>query len=1096
MSTVRRLLRRLLSLLLALAATGLVAPAPALAQGVTTAAVSGRVTDADGRPVRDAAIALTRAGTGSVTTASTDAGGRFFLPNLRPGGPYTLTASRIGFAEARREGIQLRLGRTLEVDVTLTTDPVELPELAVRLETDPDFDPSRMGAEIVIGTPTLEGLPTISRDFVEFAQLSPLVKVDEQGVSVAGANLRFNNIQVDGALNQDVFGLSPTGVAGGQAGGRVIPLGAIQELQVLVAPYDIRQSGFTGGVLNAVTRPGTNEWRGDAFGFFRDDVLVGDLVVDDVPRTPEIESLYGGFTLGGPLVRDRVHVFAAGELERRRQPPDGFEVGVDDPFRTGLSTDSVARLAQILTGYGGEPGDPGAVRLQNDLVNLFARLDFEVSERHSLMLRYNVASADDDPPPNRLPGDAYELSSNGTELSSRNHSVVAQWLGELGGGVANDLLVNVQFLRDREAPLSSYPRVEVDVTSRQEDFFLTRRVRAGADFFAHASELDQDILQVTDALGFGVGPHRFTVGGSFERFDIRRLFLPGSLGTYRFDSLADLEANLPARYDVNLPLAGAEDPSVRFSVHQWAAFAQDEWRVSDALNVRFGLRVDVPVIPDAPAHHPAVEEDFGFDTSRMPSGNPLFSPRLGFNLGLGADRRTQIRGGTGLFTGRPAFAWLANAFQFDGTRSMFLTCERVILDPQGEPTVIEVAPPFDPSGAPPAECLDDRGRSETLLVDVFDPEFRFPQDLKMSLAVDQRLPLGIVGSLEGVYTRAVHQTFVRELDLADALPDEQVVDQPGFDDGFGFGARDAFGTPSGEGFEPRRLSDRFGSVVEITNRSENFAYALGASLRKEFSDRLSLHAGYSFNRSSDIQSLVALDATSNLGLTAIEADPGDPQGQPSLFDRPHKVVAGAAARIPDRFGRTEIALLYIGQSGAPYSYVYLGDVNGDGFPGDALALDLTNDLIYVPAGLSDYPTGGVSNLILETLIAQEPCLQESRAAIVARNACRAPWSHQLDLRVTRSFRIGRASARLYLDMLNVLNFLNSDWGLVERAAPLVRLIRIDGRQPIGDPGGELLARFGGPIAVSESGGRRADLPTAASIPDSQWQAQLGLRIGF
>jgi len=1079
---------------------GYLVPAPLDAQGVTTAAVSGRVLDSGGVAVPDVAIELRQAETGAVAQTMTDGAGRFFLPNLRPGGPYTLVASRIGFAEARREDIRLRLGQTLEVEVTLTTEAVPLPEISVRLETDPEFDPSRMGAQTVIEAQTLERLPTISRDFLEFAQLSPLVKVDEEGVSIAGSNLRFNNIQVDGALNQDVFGLSPTGVAGGQAGGRIIPLGAIQELQVLVAPYDVRQSGFTGGVLNAVTRTGTNEWEGSGFVFFRDDVLVGDLVVDEVARTTDIDNLYGGFTLGGPILRDRLHLFAAGEVERRGFPPDGFEVGVDDPFRVQLTADSMSRFEEILSGYGVDPGESGAVRLETHLVNLFGRLDWQFDERNSAMARFNFASAEDDPAPNRLPGQPYELSSSGSELSSRNYSVVGQWLSELGEGISNDLLVNAQFLRDREFPNSRYPRVEVDVTSRQDEFFLLREVRAGADFFAHASGLDQDIFQITDALTFGLGSHRLTVGGTFERFDISRIFLPGSLGTYRFASLADFEANLPARYDVNLPLTEG-DPSVRFSVNQWAGFVQDEWRIGEALNVRAGVRIDIPVITDSPSFNAALEEDLGLDNTRMPSGTPLFSPRLGFNLGLGPDRATQIRGGAGLFTGRPAFAWLANAFQFDGSRSVFLTCERILVDPDTD-THIDVPPPFAPGASPPTSCRagTEEFALETSIVNVFDPDYEFPQDFKVSLAVDQRLPLGIIGSFEGVYTKAMNQTFVEELNLADPLPDSEVVDRPGYTEGMGFGSRDAFGLPTAEGFETRRISDRFGSVVGITNRSENFAYAISGSLRRRFGDRGSLSAGYSYTRSSDIQSLVALDATSNLGLTPIEGNPSDPQRQPSLFDRPHKVVASAAARVLDALGGTEIALLYVGQSGAPYSYVYEGDVNGDGFPGDALALDLSNDLVYVPSSLSDFPTGGVTTLLVESLIAQEPCLETSRGGIVARNACRAPWSHQLDLRITQNLRLGVASAQVYLDMLNVLNFLNSDWGRVERANPTVQILRVDGREPPplgGEPEAQdLLVRYAGPIEVTDSGGRRAVRPLVASVPDSQWQAQLGLRIRF
>ncbi|MGH7541994.1 MAG: TonB-dependent receptor [Gemmatimonadota bacterium] len=731
-------------------------------------------------------VELRHAGTGAVWTTTSGVDGHFYLPNVRPGAPYTLEVARIGYRTATREEMRLRIGQTLEVEVRLTDEAVPLPELAVEIEADPAFDPSRMGAAARVDEPTLERVPTLTRDFVEFARLSPLVKLDEDGVSVAGANFRFNNIQVDGALNQDVFGLSPSGVAGGQAQGRVIPLGAIQELEVLIAPYDVRQSGFTGGVVNAVTRSGTNAWEGSAIGFARDESFVGDLVVDGVSRKPaELENLYAGFTLGGPLAKDRLHVFAAGEIERRRRPPDGFHVGIDDPVRTKLSPDSLARLEQLLEGYGVEAGSAAPFTLENDLANLFARIDVRLDDRNSAMLRYNYAGADDDPPPNRLPGEAYELSSNATTIESRNHSVVGQWLSAWSPSLSNELLLNVQFLRDIERPLSEYPRIEVDIASLSGENILQRRVRAGANFFAQRSELDQDILQLSNALTWAAGRHRLRFGGAYERFAIRRLYQPGSLGSYRFGSLDSLAANLPSRYDLRVPLSEG-DPSVRFTVSQLAGFVQDEWRVGERLNVRFGVRVDVPRIGRSPAFNPGVAEDFGIDTSELPSGNPLFSPRGGFNLRLGEE--TQIRGGAGLFAGRPAFAWVANAFENTGLEAAFLTCENEIRND----VPVQVAPPFDPASAPPTQCLDG-SRPLTPLVNVFDPDFRFPQDFKASVAIDQRLPLGFLGTLEAIYAHAVHQIFLDNLNLGDPVPEEEILHANGFTDGFAYGTRTPFG---------------------------------------------------------------------------------------------------------------------------------------------------------------------------------------------------------------------------------------------------------------------------------------------------------------
>jgi hypothetical protein len=638
-----------------------------MGQGVTTAAVQGIVADAENNPVAGADLTLEHLPTGSVATTSTGADGRYYLPNLRPGGPFRMTIRRLGFAEQIRDEIRLQLGQITRIDVTLREEAVPLPELEVRVETDPEFNPSRMGVSTLIDEETVQRLPTLSRDFVDFSTLSPLVKISEEGVSVAGSNLRFNNIQVDGALNQDVFGLSPNGIKGGRAKARIIPLEAIEQFEVLVAPYDVRQSGFTGGVLNAVTRSGTNDWTGSAYGYWRDEILVGDLIEDGVSRKPEeLDDLYLGLTLGGPIVRDRAHFFLAAELEKRRRPPAGFHVGESDPLRTRLAPDSVQRLTGILSGLGADPGMASSFPLENDVANVFARFDAQISDKHNALLRYNYASARDDPPPNRLPGDAYELSSAGTGIESDNHSVVFQLLSTLSDAVSNEFLVNVQFTNESERALADFPRVEVDIASDLDDDRVTQRVRAGANLFAHANELEQNLIQLTDNVTFALGKHRLLGGGSLKRFGIRRLFLPGSLGSYRFASLADLEANRAERYDVTLPLADG-DPAADFSVLEWAAYVQDEWTVSDALNLRFGLRVDIPVIQGAPTFNQAVQEDFALGTSELPSGNVLFSPRIGFNWRLGSDGNTQIRGGAGLFTGRPPFAWLANCPVRTGT---------------------------------------------------------------------------------------------------------------------------------------------------------------------------------------------------------------------------------------------------------------------------------------------------------------------------------------------------------------------------------------------------------------------------------------------
>lgn len=1086
-----------------------VQPPTVSAQGITTAGVSGRVVDDAGRAIPGARIEFRHTGTGATHTTLSDDAGRFSLANLRPGGPYTLEVTRIGLNPVTREGLTLSAGQRLRLDVELSETAVPLPAISVRVETDPEFDPTRMGSTTVVNREILETLPTISRDFTEFARLSPLVAMDEMGTSVAGSNIRFNNIQVDGALNQDVFGLSPTGVAGGQARGRVIPLSAIEELQVLTAPYDVRQSGFTGGVLNAVTRTGSNDLRGSAFGFFRNDGLVGDAVIGGRAREPgELENVFAGFDVGGPIVRDRLHFFVAGEVERRERPPDGFTVGVDDIVRTKLDPDSVARVSNLLAGYGADAGEAGLYTLENDLLNVFARIDARPDADNSLMLRYNVAYAADDPAANRLPGDAYEMSSTGTEIESRNQSVGAQWLSNLSSRLSNDLMFNLQFLRDRETANSLYPRVEVDLQGGVPGAGFRRELRAGSNYSGPDGELDQNILQITNALTLSLGDHHLTLGGGFERFSIRREYLPGSLGNYYFRSADDLKANAPSEYVIHVPL-WPDARTTRFNVHQFSAFLQEEARIAKWLNLRLGLRMDVPMMPDAPAHNPAVDRTFGVDTSELPSGHVHFSPRAGFNIGLGANRSTQIRGGAGLFTGRPPFAWLANAYQNTGLSSAFVTCRRRNL---GVPDP-EIVPIFDPTSPPPTTCADGTGgKSGIPIVTTFDSDFRFPRDFKASVAIDQRLPAGFVLSVEGLYTRAVNQIAFEDLNIGRPIAVGGRTPENGFTYGFGYGTRATFGDPGAGNeyvdpppgsppverqpiFIPRRVSGLFGQVIRIGDRAQNFSYALSARLRKRFGDRLSIDVGYAFNRSADVRSLSSLDAIANYGFTAVEGDPSNPKRQASLFDRPHRLVASLSAALPQSVGGGRLSLLYVGQSGRPYSYVYADDINADTYPGFGRALDLANDLIFVPEATFDFPGGGrpgVSGILFEQLVQQEPCLEKARLRILHRNGCRTPWSHELDFRYSQPFRVGGAEVTLRLDVLNVLNLINRDWGHVQAVNPVVQVLSVKDRAE----GGMLRARYAGPLQFGNTGGVRASVPYVPQIGASQWRAQFGIGIRF
>ena len=1072
----------LFGLVASLAAT-LATALPLSAQSASTGGLRGRVVDQDGVPVQAALVTLVHTRTGATSTVFSVADGRYTLRGQRPGGPYRVTAARIGFRDFTREGIELLLGQFVDVEITLVSEAIEVEPLIVQAESDPEFNPGRIGISTLVTSQVLRELPTLTRNFLDFAALSPLVRTSEEGVSVAGASYRFNSLNIDGALNQDVFGLSTNNIAGGRAGARVIPLEAVEQFQVEVAPFDIRQSGFTGGALNAVTKSGTNEFATSAFGFYRGSGLVGELVIDDVSTEPELSTARAGFTASGPIRRDQAHFFIAGEWERVSEPPSGFHVGESDPFRLSLVPDSVARMRSLLQQLGADPGTASSFSLENQLANLFARVDWKLGDRHDAMLRYSFAAADDEPDPNRLPGAPYEFSSGGSEIRSRNHSAVVRLVSSLGNRLSNEFAANVQFLSDNEAARSTFPQVEVSVDGTVDDLWVTRDVRAGAGFFAQDNGLDQRIIQLSDNLSHDVGGHQLLVGVSGTWFDFDRRFVPGALGSYEFDSLEDLARNRPDRYEVTIPLTD-QGAAPTFGVRELALYAQDEWEAHERLTLRAGVRMDVPAFTGRPEANEELEREFGIDTSRLPDERPNWSVRAGLNWR--PFEGTQLRAGTGIFTGRPAFSWLANAFQNNGLAVTTILCRG------------NQAPAFDPSGPPPTECVGGPGVGESPpIINYFDPDFRFPQDWRTMFAFDQRLPGGVVLSASWLSNLALRQIFVTNENLSPETSTGGPAD--GFTHGFGFGVRHVWGEQLLGGEEQLwsggRISDLFGPVLRIGNRDGNYSYAATIELRKNFGSDLDLRAGYSLTRSSDLQDLLSIDVTSNYATTPINLDPNDPVPQRSRFDRPHKVVASARTRILPRLGGTEISVLYVGQSGVPYSYVYEGDVNGDGFNGPR-ATGLANDLVYIPERLSDFPGSIVNQILWSSLIEEEDCLREQAMRILARNTCETPWSNRVDLRASHNFETRGFSAEVTLDMLNVLNFLNSSWGTVQIANPVVQLFRVR-RVVVPDRPPRLIARYIGALQRDRATGKvLAARPFAPEVPSSQWRAQLGVRVSL
>lgn len=1076
-------------LLLSFLVLGPLGGPPVAAQGLGSAALIGIVTTPEGQPVPQAQVELRYVPTGAVARSVTNEAGRFLLVNVRSGGPYDLTVSALGYSETERTGIQLAAEERLELELTLSQQPIAVEGVGVLV--DRRFDVSREGPALNVTREVISSHPTIERGLLELAALSPVVvqTSEEGGLSISGQNERQNAVLIDGSLNQDVFGSSSSGTPGAAARAKPIPLEAIQEFRVDVAPFDVRSAGFTGGVLNAVTRTGTNSWEGSAFSQLRNERLFGSLLLDGADVAPEeYQKHVWGFNVGGPLKRDEMHAFLAAEFESRREPAPGFSLGVHEPLSIRMAADSLSRAVQIFDGYGVDAGTPSQVFLDNPLSNVFARLDWRLGDEHTLTLRHNYAGAARDSTPNRAPFGPYELSSVGHRIESSNHAFTGKLVSRFGNGHSNELAVNIQRSSDRSTPNSTSPQVDVRVSSVFDDLALVRSLRAGSRYFSQHDQLDQTVVELTDAVTLARDRIVTTLGANVDIFRFDQDDRPGSLGYYRFDGLGDLEANRPSYYEVNVLDPSVPDPSVRFTVVQPSLFFQSEHRFPPELVLSYGVRLDVPIFPTDPEYNERVEEEFDTRTDQLPSGKLLLSPRLGFNWQSQRGWRTQVRGGFGIFTGRVPFVWMSDTYRHSGLRAAVLSCEG------------EKAPLYDPSSPAPTACADGSGVAETgqATVVAFDPDFKYPRELKVTAAVDQDLPADFYLSMEGLFVQTHGRTLVRDLNIS--------APASATDAGYGraFGLRAHYGRPLPYGYAPTRRVEDLSQVLLIENDERTaIAYALTFELQKSFGSWLDMGGSVTLAGSDDKQSLVFTDMLTNYAAAPIGRQVTERPARPANFDRPRKYLANVRTRLPARWGGAELAVVYTGQSGQPYSYVYGSDINGDGYSGPGIPLDASNDLLFIPAEPTQVPaTLATKSLLAQLASSVEPCLADVRDEIMERNSCRSPSTHRLDLRFVQPIDVGGVRLDLTGDVMNVLNLLNRDWGRVWEVDPLVPLLDVVTRldqdeQGIPIPTSEALLGYqGGVTRDPQTGNLRPTLPYNLITPASQWQAQIGLRLSF
>ena len=959
---------------------------PGYGQTVTTGTISGVVTDQQGAVLPGVTVEAVHQPTGTTYEATTDGEGRFNMLNVRVGGPYQLTARLSGFRERQAADVQVGLGEARQVNFQLQL--ATLTETVTVTAQVPLLDASRAGTASNVPQEAIETLPTIGRSLFDFARVSPhftpiALNNDPSSISVAGQNNRYNNVQIDGAVNNDVFGLAASGTPGGQTESEPVSLDAIQELQLVVSPYDVRQGMFAGGGINAITRSGTNDIRGTGYYFGRNQSLVG-----ESPTGTPIADFFShefGASVGGKFVENRAFYFANVDLGRR-ETPSGFSInGTGQQF--GFSPEADRFVSILRNRYSFDPGDTSEFIRDTKNDKIFFRTDFNLASGQLLTIRHNYIDAVNDIA-NQITNTRYTFPSNIYRFDSKTNSTVGQ-LNSVFGRAVNELRVTYQRVRDLRAGQPDedrpFPSVEVRIPDGASNF-----LRAGRENFSTANELDQDVIEVTNDYTRVFGNHALVVGTHNEFFRFRNLFIRDAFGTYRFSSLDLFEQGLAQSFDYSFSVTGDPQQAARFKVYQFGVYVGDQWRPSDRLTASFGVRLDLPTFPDEPTANPNAEALYGFATDVVPN-QQLWSPRFGVTYAINDDRNELVRAGLGLFTGRTPYVWLSNQYGNTGIEfrriSVFENANNRIPfspDVNAQPTTI-----------PGAQVATNE-------VDMIDPDYKYPHLIRGNVGYDRELVGGWIGTAEFLFSKTVKDIKYRNLNI------RQV--------GTRLDGRPVFG----------RINTQFSDVILLENTDQGHSWTMTFEGRRTFGTGWFANASYTFGQARSIMDGTSSQAASNWGNVYVPGDPNDAPLTRSNFDPGHRINLALSREFRIGGAGAFVGTYYSGQSGRPYSLNYSNDFNSDG--------RTTNDLLYIPASAGEVAfTGGTFDQFM-AFINSEECYSDFIGQIHERNACRAPWINTWDLRFGVNVPTGgRTRTELTFDLSNVTNLFSGENGLLEYA---------------------------------------------------------------
>ena len=969
----------------------LVAAMTATAQS-TTASLKGFVTDSNGEPLIGATVVATHIPTETVYGTITDRNGAYHIQGLRVGAPYKVEFSFVGHNEQTFSNIALSLGENKHIDASLSdTQTIE----AVVVKSS-HFTDHRTGSGEVFSREQIERMPTVSRSIDDITRLAPQAMISKDGgISIAGTNSRYNSFQIDGTASNDMYGLTSTGTNGGLAGANPVPLDAISDIQVVTAPFDVRQGGFSGGGINAITKSGTNTFTGTAYAYYNDHNFYGRSPLNGEKLAEQRTQIYG-ISLGGAIVKNKLFFFLNGEFNLDSSP-SSYYVGDSGCNISESDAKAIAERFYALTGYDG--GGYGKQILNKRTGSLIARLDWNINSRNNLSLRYNFLDASKD----EFVSSATLLRFNGEGYTSiaDTHSVVAELNSRVSEKMFNEFRVGYTRVHDGRDAMSGklYPYIEIQ-KMRDGD---NTSVYVGTDPFAIMNDLVQNTITLTDNFSYYTDAHTITIGTHNEIFNSSCLYMANALGAYTYATLDDFLNDNARKYVRNYPIG---NPATNITSAQFGAYIQDEWNASPRFSMTYGLRADIPVIFGNPPTNEAfnsseIATKNGIKTNQIPEPSVLISPRIGFRWRVadGMDSSTLLRGGAGIFSGRIPFVWISNCFSNTGVTQRGYTLDS---------TKGQSVPKFgeEPSGAV--------GVSSNPMINVVATDFRYPQIVRATLALEQKYK-GWHFTLEGVFSKSINDLLITNLTAQDKGSKFYAVNS-------------ALATAQNTiTLYDTSSAKEYSSIYLLSNTSKGYGYSVSASVAKSFRFGLELYASYTFAHSYSVMDGISAQALNTWGRN-YSAESNSPELSYSLFDVPHKVTASLA--YSKRYGKlfgTTISLLYQGYSGMRYSLTYAGiDANNDSSYGNTTIYIPTESELAAMEFESEAHRAAFGDYIEAT-----PALRHSRGKFLARNAMQTPFEHHLDLHIAQDFYFSAESSRkvqISLDVINLGSLISKNWG--------------------------------------------------------------------